>query len=233
MKTFVGLLILVSALFPCTAGADFAYDWVLPVSAGGGAAVAEDPGADYPTRGAGATATYSMKVAISMPAGTAGAKPTVLQPSNTKFSPCVTGKVDAATFTLTYNAGSPADKDVYLLIFEPAADGVTTPKFCAMKKGTLTTPVGFIPRLTASAIVAATDIYLEMADNPGGTITETFLGGSILLDGVRTGTWQIIGIVADSTTVNFNDPTTWTAWDSATIMVGMPWTGTGAFAACQ
>jgi hypothetical protein len=173
-----------------------------------------------------------MKVAVSMPSGTAGAALATTQPSNTKLSPCVSGKVDAVTLTLTYNADSPADKDVYFFLFDPNADGIITPKFYMIQKGSLISPIAVTPRNTASTIVAATDMYLPVASNPGGSITETLLGGSILLVGVPTGTWQLVGIVADHTTVDFNDPTTWSAWDAGTFMIGLPWVATGSFATC-
>ena len=35
-----------------------------------------------------------------------------------------------------------------------------------------------------------------------------------------------IAIIADSTTVNFDAPNTWTAWDVATVVFSQPWTGT-------
>lgn len=172
-------------------------------------------------------ATYSMKIVVSMPAGSEGGSLATTQPSNTKLSPCVDAtKVDAVTFTLTYNAGSPADKDVYLFLFNPNASGTgTNYRFYAIKKGTLTSPVAVTNRLDVPNLVAASDIYLPKASNPGGVITETLLGGSIILDGAPSGTWQMVGIVADNTTVNFDDPSTWAAWDVGTLVIRKPWPG--------
>jgi len=172
-----------------------------------------------------------MKVAVSMPSGTAGASLASTEPTNTKLSPCVAGKVDAVTFSLTYNADNPADKDVYVFLFNPNANG-GSPQFYMLKKGSLTSPMSVTARMTAADIVAASDMYLPVADNPGGTITETLLGGSILLIGAPTGTWQLVGIVADNTAIDFNDPTTWNAWDAGTVMIGLPWVGTGSLSTC-
>ncbi|MBV5267031.1 MAG: hypothetical protein JZU67_00610, partial [Burkholderiaceae bacterium] len=67
--------------------------------------------------------------------------------------------------------------------------------------------------------------YLPKSINGGGSITETIL--NVVLSGAENvaGTWQVIGIVADSATVNFDDPTTWAAWDTGTFMIKKPWFG--------
>jgi len=187
--------------------------------------------------GAGAS-TYSMKVVVSMPTGSAGSVVDTSKPANTKLTPCTAGKIDAITVTLTYNAGTAGSTtspvlDLYMILFYLGADGTATgvSKIYAVSKGDLLTPYTVTSRDTTTLV--STDIYLAAANNPGGSITETFLGGSILLDGAATGTWQLIGIVADNTTVDFNDPTTWKAWDVGTFMIGLPWLGTLANATCQ
>lgn len=180
-----------------------------------------------------AASSYSMKVVVSMPTGSAGASLSSTQPSNTKLSACSdAAKVDAVTFTLTYSAGSPADKDVYMILFNPNADGTGSPKFYMIKKGILTSPATVTTRNNVANIVAASDIYLAKASNTGSSVTETLLGGSIIVDGAPSGTWQVVGIVADNTTVNFDDPLTWTAWDVGTFVLRKPWVGS-ANTTCQ
>lgn len=172
-------------------------------------------------------ATYSYKIttAVTMPKGSAGEKLATSQPTNTKLTPCTAGKLDAITFTVTYDAGKlVADlKDVYVMLRTP------TGSFITIKRSALGTGPVLAARADAAALTAAaaTDIYVTVAENLGsGSVTETLLGGYVTVDSVPTGTWQLIGIVADSTAVNFDDPTTWSAWDVATFVLSQPWTGT-------
>jgi hypothetical protein len=179
--------------------------------------------------------TYKISVVASFPTGSNGKTLAATQPVNTKFTPCTAAKLDAITFTLTYDAGKIVGtnmQDVYLFLYNPDSPG----KFYTFQRGVL----GSSPVLTARADVAAldtnkaTDIYVKAAQNPGsGAITETVLGGYINLEGVTTGTWQLVAIIADSTAVGltFDDPTTWSAWDSTTVIFGKPWIG-AAFQAC-
>ena len=72
----------------------------------------------------------------------------------------------------------------------------------------------------------AANVYLPAADNLGqGAQTETVLGGYINLEYISTGTWQLVAIIANSATVDFEDPATWAAWDTTTLMLGKPWAG--------
>ena len=170
---------------------------------------------------------YKITTVISMPKGSIGATLASTQPTNTKLTPCTASKIDAVTFTVTYDAGKlVADlKDVYFFLYHG-----DTKTFYSIKRsalggaGTVITSYATAALLTAAA---ATDIYVKAADNLGqGSYTETLLGSSVLVDGVATGTWQLIGIIAANATVNFNDPTTWLAWDVATVMFSQPWVGT-------
>ncbi len=186
------------------------------------------------TAGAGsalAAYSYKMTAAITMPNGSAGATLATTQPSNTKFTPCVANKLDAVTFTITYDAGKVAGtdlKDVYVILRSPSSvfypDGI----LYTLTRNALGGGISFNGRADAAALTAAksTDIYLKVANNPGiGSITDTILASFIAVDGVATGTWQLIGIIADSATVNFDDPSTWAAWDVATVVFSQPWTG--------
>lgn len=171
--------------------------------------------------------SYKMTVAVTMPSKTAGATTSSARPTNTKITPCSTATLDAVTFTVTYDAGKVLGtdlKDVYLILYNPDDGG----KYYTIKRGSLSTGPSLTSRTTVAALdgAKATDIYVKAAENPGsGSISETVLGGYITVDGVTSGTWQLIGIIADSATVSFDDPTTWSAWDVATIIFGKPWKG--------
>ncbi len=173
-------------------------------------------------------AAYTMKIVPTYPKGSAGEKPPATLPTNTEISPCSsTTLVDSVIFTLTYDASNAStkkpDRDVYVIIHNAGGD----PRFYSVqKKGPSVAPT-MTPRTDVTALTAAraTDIYLRIADNPGTAVTETLFGGFISLDGLPNGTWQLVGIVADSTEVDFDDPATWNAWDVATVMLAKPWGG--------
>lgn len=190
-----------------------------------GLTLALSAGCFAPGESLAATSTYSMKVVASMPTGSNGASLASTYPTNTKFTPCNNAvKLDAVTFTVTYNAGTTADKDVYFILY----NSESASKYYSILKPKMTTSTLVNARATLAALTAAkaTDIFLAKANNPGGAQTETLLGNFIPVDAVGTGTWQLIGIVADSTTVDFDDITTWSAWDVATVVFNKPWTGT-------
>lgn len=194
----------------------------------------------------------AIKVSVSFPKGSAGEKISKTLPSSTKMSPCSdTAKTDAATFTVVYDATDPASTtavplpplELYLFFYNPDAVNGTN-KFYSISKGligTTTTGVTVTPYADAAAMVGVVP-YLD-GDNNFNTasFTEVVFGSSIRLDvngggtGLNTGTWQLIGILADSTTVDFTNPATWTAWDVVTVMFGMPWKGTTgtALETCQ
>lgn len=179
---------------------------------------------------AATTSTYSMKITATMPKTSAGGLVTGTQPSNTKFSPCNNTAIgDAVTITLAYNAGSTAAdlRDVYLFFYNPSAAGYNSdPRVFVVSKTNLTSGGPALdPRADIQDVSAGTDAYLSAAQNLGGAKTETLFGDYILLDGAADGTWQIVGIIADSTKIDFDDPSTWEAWDVATLILGKPWTG--------
>jgi len=183
-----------------------------------------------------AAGSTSIKVAVSFPTGSAGASVSKLLPASTKISPCTDAlKFDAATFTVTYNAADPASTtaaplpplNTYVFFYNP--DGGAN-KFYSVSKGILggnvtVTAYASAALLTAGAVA---NPYLSGANNFGVSGTESLFGSYILIDGAITGTWQLIGILADPAVVDFENPATWTAWDVATVMFGMPWKGTGA-----
>lgn len=177
-----------------------------------------------------AEAAYSMKVVASMPKGTAGEKPAAKYPTNTKMSPCDNPLFDAVTFTVTYeatNAAKKVDRDVYFVLSNPEAK--MAPKFLMLQKRNLGSDFSSTYRGDVSEFSPIADIYMPRAENLsiGGPFTDIIISNAISLQGAGAGIWTLTGIVADGTSPNFSfdDPTTWDAWDTATIMLRKPWTG--------
>lgn len=196
---------------------------------------------------------YSMKITASKPKGSAAdavAKDKTL-PSTSPFTPCTLDAVDALSFKLIYNAGTSLtdatlpSRDVYLFFYNPNALGAAAevpgvpcldanglpvpcdPRVWAVTKTASNfNQIALTPRADVTDIVAATDIYLTDWENLGGTITDTLLRSYVAFDDMHTGLWELVGIVADSATVDFKVPSTWSAWDVETFVIGAPWTGT-------
>ena len=171
-------------------------------------------------------ADYAYKVTMTLvaPKGSAGEKLATNKPSTTKLSPCIDTLPDQVNVTITYDAGKTAleRRDLYVILNSPT--GTLHP----IKKFTLgSSPVIRGPFTPATLVGSVEDnIYLRSADNLGqGNQTETLFGGYISLESVGTGTWQVVSILANSATVDFEDPATWSAWDVATLIVGRPWAG--------
>lgn len=234
MKRFILVLFSLFLLVPFTAQA---FDLV--VEKGDFRVIQDAPAADpvnyeiIGPRDAAAAAKYSMKVAVTMPTGTSGAATVTAgtKPTNTKYVPCDNAtKTDAITITLTYNAVGTAgtvDADIYVLFYNPH-DAAT--KYYMLTRTTFpVTTVSVTPRIAVSGsannIVPATDIYLAVANNPVSTVTETLFGSYVSIVGAPAGTWHVVGIVAPNATVNFDDPSTWSAWDVASFVIRKPWLG--------
>lgn len=182
-----------------------------------------------------ATAAYSIKVTATFPKGTAGEKPAAKYPTTTKVSPCddaaTANNFDAVQFSVTYDATNgttkTVDRDVYLFLFNPEA--VNLPKFFVLKKNNLGSVWNISTHNSVSEIVRTSDIYLPRWENlsTSGAQTESVLGGTISVQAANSGIWQLVGIIADSTSnkLDFDDPRTWEAWDVATIILRKPWIG--------
>lgn len=78
-------------------------------------------------------------------------------------------------------------------------------------------------------------IYLSTDENLGtGKISELLLRSYMRFDELKKGIWALVGIIAPKddpaqtepapVPLNFTDPTTWAAWDTATFLLGAPWT---------
>lgn len=183
-----------------------------------------------------AAATTSIKVAVTFPTGSAGATVNKLLPSATKISACTDAtKIDAVTFTVTYNAADPASTtavplpplNLYVFLYNPDSAN----KYYSVTKTTLgssvtVTPYANVAALTAGAVA---NPYLAGTDNFAVSGVDSLFGSHIKIDGVLTGTWQLIGILANpASSPDFDNPATWAAWDVATVIFGMPWNSTGA-----
>jgi hypothetical protein len=165
---------------------------------------------------------YKVTMTLTAPKGSAGEKLATTQPTSTKLTPCSDAKSDQVSINVTYDAGKTAleKRDLYLILHSPTGD------LFAMKKTSLgSTLAGPFTSTTLVGSVVG-NIYLTAADNLGqGAQTDAVLGGYINLESIATGTWQVVAILANSTTVDFDDPTTWAAWDVTTLMLGRPWAG--------
>jgi hypothetical protein len=192
---------------------------------------------------AATTAGASIKVAIIFPPGSAGLGVAKTLPSSTKISPCVERtKVDNATFSVTYDATNAKSDtatpfNVYVFFYNSDGVNVAADKFYSISNAGMGGGISAMPYANAAAIqsgVVATTLvpYLDGIDNINtGSVTETLFGAAVRLDSLvvgaslNTGTWQLIGILADPATVDFTKPSTWAAWDVAVAMFGMPWQG--------
>lgn len=81
-----------------------------------------------------------------------------------------------------------------------------------------------IPRAQSKDLLPA-DMLLQKNDFLVPAINENIFGGNFKIDGYQLpmGTWMAVAILADSTKINFDDPTTWVAWDMAPIVFQVPW----------
>ncbi|MFU8788235.1 MAG: hypothetical protein ACNA7G_04345 [Methylobacter sp.] len=176
---------------------------------------------------AGNVQAESIKVAITFPKGSAGEKPAKTLPTTTKMTPCDdAAKIDAATFSVTYDARKGTDiLDTYVLIYNPEATG---DKVYSVQRDFLAGGVVVTAHATAAALdvpATAPDPYVAAANNfAGASVTDLLFGSSIIVEGLATGTWQLIGILADpATPIVFSNPSTWAAWDVQTVTFGTPW----------
>lgn len=174
-------------------------------------------------------ATYSMKITITKPKGSAAelvSKNKAL-PTTIPFSPCTLAKQDVLSFNLIYNAGKTAADlmDVYFFFYNPSAEGTAdSPKVWALTSAAVNAPIALIPYADVVDIDEE-KVYLSAFDNLGGEIKELLLRSYIKFDGLNTGTWVLVGIIADSgEPVEFDNVSTWKAWDAAPFVIGSPWT---------
>lgn len=173
---------------------------------------------------------YSVVLTAAAPKGSASeaALKDKTLPTAARFSPCTAGAgLDALAFTIKYDAGKPATttpaaastlKDVYLVFHK---DGAYFP----LVRQPLTQTGAFFKSYNSIASILPTDAYTLQANNVGGLQTEVVLGGNLSVEGLDSGVWHISAIIADATTVNFDDPATWAAWDTLAFVLRKPWRG--------
>lgn len=67
--------------------------------------------------------------------------------------------------------------------------------------------------------------YLRNADILEGEFEEIVMGGNIFFDdySLPEGTWLAFAMIAESDSIDFEDPTTWGAWDGEYFILGSPW----------
>ncbi|WP_374353863.1 hypothetical protein [Chitinimonas sp.] len=184
---------------------------------------------------------YKISMAVVMPKGSAGETLVATQPSSTKFSPCSDKlKVDAFDIQLTFdvlNKNKIADREIYIILY----NAENSPKYLLLMSPTIAIQGGPLRAFNTiydldQASTIATFPYLPRERNYVGAGTiNLFGGGGVTIDGVISGTWQIIAVVGDrlSTKFSLDEPSSWEAWDVATVVFGRPWIGKTLGRTCQ
>lgn len=168
--------------------------------------------------------SYSMTVAIAAPKGSAAeiiSKDKNL-PVSIEFSPCAASKLDQFIFTIKYDAGKTVDdlQSVYLIFNKP--DTNTYGFYPLVRRPPIASGSSFKIYSSPQDMVS-TDTYVSAASNLGGAQTEIILGGSISMETLSSGLWMLTAIIAPEKTVNFDDPSTWSAWDVVPFLLRKPW----------
>ena len=138
--------------------------------------------------------------------------------------------------------------DMYVFIVNPSANGSTHDtngwQYYALHRRLDGQGVDTHARLgvsdlqTNSFVDANEDAYLIKEQFIDATVTETIFGGPFRFDtfSLPQGLWQAVVILADRSTVDFQSPSTWAAWETAPFILGTPWkveTGTSGDGTCQ
>ncbi|GAB3364235.1 MULTISPECIES: hypothetical protein [Giesbergeria] len=174
---------------------------------------------------------YSVVITTTVPKGSASetiakSKKTAV-PTNTKYTPCITGDVgrDQLSFTIKFDAGDAAEnlRNFYVVLKSP------TNKLYSL----LREVQGGSLRVVFSESLLVGNTYTDLSDssaythrdnNLGGAQTEILLGGNMLLDGLEPGLWSVTGIIAKTNAaLPIMKPRSWAAWDTASFVVGSPW----------
>ena len=161
--------------------------------------------------------------------------------------------LDQLAFTIKYDAGKEtADLQNVYVIFSHPDTGLTAgaKPYLVLKRDELTADVKFLGYANTTEMMAgnssaipplekaANAPYTSKARNLGYAQTEVILGGNIPLDalppatGLSSGLWLVTAIIGDGATIDFDKPSTWSAWDSKPFMLRKPWKGT-AEAVCE
>ncbi len=178
------------------------------------------------------TYAYSVSLTIAAPTGSSAAAASKVKtlPASLKFSPCEASALDQFAFTVKYDAGkqgtaTPTTPDtrqnVYLIFHK---DG--SAYFPLVRQSLTNITNAFFKSYASPLNILPTDTYTSASNNLGGVQTEVILGGNLTVQGLDSGIWLITAIVAPESTVNFDDPATWSAWDTTAFMLRKPWKGT-------
>ncbi len=145
-----------------------------------------------------------------------------------EFKALVTNEKDSTTNLYKY--------DLYFFIIDPSGTFYTIHR----TKNTVVNGVTVRAIADAASLVPASittndieDGYLTSAQFIEDKIDESIFSGPIRVDGysLPQGMWRVVSLLADRTTVDFEDPATWAAWDATSFVLGTPWittSGTGA-----
>lgn len=134
------------------------------------------------------------------------------------------------------------DYDLYFFIVNPAAPGVvpavlpaiTNSQFFAFRKGFVNTGGSVTLKENSSTLAPAVgpatpnDVYLLSEEFSTSAIKESIMGGDLSFDAytLPQGTWLAVAILAERTLLNFQDPSTFIAWDVVPFVLGTPWATT-------
>lgn len=163
---------------------------------------------------------YSASLSITVPKGSSAeiASKDKAKPAAMRYSPCTSEQLDQLAFNLKYDAGKGATlQNVYLIFHKDGG-------FFPLVRQRLTSTSAFFKSYAAATSIGSGDTYTAAEDNLGGMQTEVILGGNLVLEGLPSGVWTITAIVAPAG-ADFDDPATWSAWDTVPFMLGKPWEG--------
>ena len=196
-----------------------------------------------------ATYAYSAAITLGTPAGTSGAVNGTTNkklPIGIKNLSCLPATKDQLSFTLKFDAGKPASgpsddpvqstlQNVYLIFSKDS--GLFATVYRESTSGSpltgLALNVKTATAIGASATTTTTDLnyyktkpYYKSTNLLGGVQTEVFVGGPLPFEAFESGIWSATLIIAPETVVDFDDPSTWSAWDTGPFLLRKPWKGT-------
>lgn len=194
------------------------------------------------------TGTPCVKVTVTVPKGASGSpvdggSSSVLA-SKTIYTPCNNAGTDQISIVINgQNSKAKPYYDLYFFIVNTSASGSSNAdlrynQFYVFRRfnhfNVNIFPAGRLPGVelftqATSATLDKEEVLLRAEDFAklgNGIIKETILQGAFSVDGwsLSQGTYMAVAILADRTTaVNFDNPSTWVAWDAVPIIFNSPW----------